>query len=103
MLDGCGRFGIFWRIFLPLSKPPFVVMGITAFLAYWNSYVWPILTITSPEKFVLQQYLATFRSERSTELGLLMAGSVLAAAPVIILFLIFQRQIIGNIKMAGLK
>lgn len=103
MLDGCGRFGIFVRIFLPLSKPPFVVMGITSFLAYWNSYVWPIMTITTPERFVVQQYLATFRSERSTELGLLMAGSVLAAAPVIILFLIFQRQIIGNIKMAGLK
>ncbi|MGO1507396.1 MAG: carbohydrate ABC transporter permease [Microbacteriaceae bacterium] len=103
MLDGCGRFAIFIRIFLPLSKPPFVVMGITAFLAYWNSYVWPIMTITSPERFVVQQYLATFRSERSTELGLLMAGSVLAAAPVVILFLIFQRQIIGNIKMAGLK
>lgn len=103
MLDGCGRFGIFIRIFLPLSKPPFVVMGITAFLGYWNSYVWPIMTITTPERFVVQQYLATFRSERSTELGLLMAGSLLAAAPVIILFLIFQRQIIGNIKMAGLK
>ena len=104
MLDGCGRFSIFWRIFLPLSKPPFVVMGITAFLAYWNSYVWPIMTITSPDKFVLQQYLAEFRTGRgSTELGLLMAGSVLAAAPVVILFLIFQRQIIGNIKMAGLK
>ncbi|GAA1540502.1 multiple sugar transport system permease protein [Microbacterium ginsengiterrae] len=103
MLDGCGRFAIFVRIFLPLSKPPFVVMGITSFLAYWNSYVWPIMTITSPERFVVQQYLATFRSERSTELGLLMAGSVLAAAPVVILFLIFQRQIIGNIKMAGLK
>ncbi|SDD39887.1 carbohydrate ABC transporter membrane protein 2, CUT1 family [Sanguibacter gelidistatuariae] len=102
-LDGCGRFGIFVRLFLPLSKPPFVVMGITAFLAYWNSYVWPILTITSPDRFVIQQYLATFRSERTTELGMLMAGSVLAAAPVVILFLIFQRQIIGNIKMAGLK
>lgn len=103
MLDGCGRFAIFVRLFLPLSKPPFIVMGITAFLAYWNSYVWPILTITSPERFVVQQYLATFRSERATELGLLMAGSVLAAAPVIIIFLIFQRQIIGNIKLAGLK
>lgn len=103
MLDGCGRFGIFVRVFLPLSKPPFVVMGITAFLAYWNSYVWPIMTITTPQRFVVQQYLATFRSERSSELGLLMAGSVLAAAPVVILFLIFQRQIIGNIKMAGLK
>ncbi len=103
MLDGCGRFKIFTHLFLPLSRPPFVVMGITAFLAYWNSYVWPIMTITTPERFVVQQYLATFRSERSTELGLLMAGSTLAAAPVIILFLIFQKQIIGNIKMAGLK
>jgi len=103
MLDGCGRFGIYVRLFLPLSKPPFVVMGISAFLAYWNSYVWPILTISTPDKYVVQQYLATFRSERSTELGLLMAGSALAAAPVIIIFLIFQRQIIGNIKMAGMK
>jgi len=102
-LDGCGRFQIFWRLFLPLSRPPFVVMGITAFLAYWNSYVWPILTITTPDRFVIQQYLATFRSERTTELGLLMAGSVLAAAPVVIIFLVFQRQIIGNIKLAGLK
>jgi len=103
MLDGCGRVRIFTKLFLPLSKPPFVVMGITAFLSYWNSYVWPILTITTPEQYVVQQYLATFRSERSTELGLLIAGSVLAAAPVVILFLIFQRQIIGNVKLAGLK
>lgn len=103
MIDGCGRWSIFIRLFLPLSKPPFVVMGITAFLAYWNSYVWPIMTITSRDKYVLQQYLAAFRSERQTELGLLMAGSALTAAPVVILFLIFQRQIIGNIKMSGLK
>lgn len=103
MLDGCGRIRTFTHLFLPLSRPPFVVMGITAFLAYWNAYVWPILTITTPELSVIQQYLATFRSERSSELGLLMAGSALAAAPVVILFLIFQRQIIGNIKMSGLK
>lgn len=103
MLDGCGRFQIFTRIFLPLSKPPFVVMGIGAFLGYWNSFVWPVMTMTSENKFVLQQFLATFRSERTTELGLLMAGSAMAALPVVIVFLIFQRQIIGNIKMAGLK
>lgn len=102
-LDGCGGFSIFVRLFIPLSKAPFVVMGITAFLAYWNSYVWPIMTIASPDKYVLQQYLANFRSERVSELGMLMAGSTLAAAPVIIMFLVFQRQIIGNIKMAGLK
>lgn len=103
MLDGCGRFQIYRHLFLPLSLPPFVVMGIGAFLGYWNSYVWPIMTITSENKFVLQQYLSNFRSERSTELGVLMAGSALSAAPVVILFLVFQRRIIGNIKMAGLK
>ena len=103
MIDGCGRFQIFVRLFLPLSKPPFVVVGITSFLVFWNAYVWPIMTITSPDLFQVQQYLATFRSERSSELAMLMAGSTLAAAPVIILFLIFQKQIIANIKMAGLK
>ena len=103
MLDGCGRLAIFFRLFLPLSKPPFVVVGITSFLVFWNAFVWPVMTITSPGMYQVQQYLATFRSERSSELALLMAGSTLAAAPVIILFLLFQRQLIANIKMAGLK
>lgn len=103
LLDGCSRWTIFLRLFLPLSKAPFTVMGITSFLLYWNAYVWPVMTITSPELFQMQQYLATFRSERTTELAMLMAGSTLAALPVLVLFLIFQRQIIGNIKMSGLK
>lgn len=103
MIDGCGPVQIFLRLFVPLSKPPFVVVGITSFLVFWNAYVWPIMTITSPDLYQVQQYLATFRSERSTELAKLMAGSALASAPVVTLFLIFQRQIIANIKMAGLK
>ncbi|MDN5558850.1 MAG: carbohydrate ABC transporter permease [Ruaniaceae bacterium] len=103
MLDGCSRFQIFTKLFVPLSKAPFVVVGVTSFMVYWNAYVWPVMTITSPELYQVQQYLATFRSERSTELSMLMAGSALAAAPVIILFIAFQKQIIGNIKMAGLK
>ncbi|PZF80872.1 carbohydrate ABC transporter permease [Jiangella anatolica] len=103
LLDGASRWQIYRHIFLPMSKPVFVVVGMTSFLAFWNSYVWPIMTITSPDLFQIQQYLATFRSERSTELGLLMAGSTLAALPVIVLFLIFQRFIIGGIKISGLK
>jgi multiple sugar transport system permease protein len=103
LLDGAGRWAIFRRIFVPMSKSVFVVVGMGSFLGFWNSYVWPIMTITSPRLFQVQQYLATFRSERSTELGLLMAGSFLAALPVIVLFLIFQRQIIGGIKIAGLQ
>jgi multiple sugar transport system permease protein len=102
-LDGASKWQIYRYVFLPMSKPVFVVVGMTSFLAFWNSYVWPIMTITSRDLFQIQQYLATFRSERSAELGMLMAGSTLAALPVLILFLIFQRHIIGGIKIAGLK
>ncbi|WP_084959238.1 carbohydrate ABC transporter permease [Thermoactinospora rubra] len=102
-LDGAGPWRIFTRIFVPLSKGAFVVVGATSFLAFWNAYVWPVLTITDPELFQVQQYLATFRSDRASEMGLLMAGSTLAALPVIVLFLIFQRQIIAGVRITGLK
>lgn len=102
-IDGAGRFRIFFSIFVPMSKPVFVVVGMTSFLAFWNSYVWPILTISSPNLFQIQQYLALFRAERGTELGLLMAGSALASAPVIILCLVLQRYIVEGIKISGIK
>lgn len=102
-LDGAGPWRIFRHIFVPLSRGAFVVVGATSFLAFWNAYVWPVLTITDPDLFQVQQYLATFRSERTSELALLMAGSTLTALPVIALFLIFQRQIIAGIRITGLK
>ena len=105
LLDGAGRWLIFTKIFLPMSKPVFVVVGITSFLAFWNSYVWPIMTITEPDSSLtqIQQYLATFRSERRVEYGMLLAGSTLAATPVIALFLVFQRYIISGIRISGIK
>ncbi|SED96596.1 carbohydrate ABC transporter permease [Ruania alba] len=105
LIDGAGRWKIFTHIFLPMSKPVFVVVGITSFLVFWNAYVWPILTITEPDSPLtqIQQYLATFRSERRVEYGLLLAGSTLAATPVIVLFLIFQRYIISGIRISGIK
>lgn len=103
MIDGAGRWRIYTHIFLPMSQPAFVVVGVISFMAYWNSYVWPVMTITSPKLFVIQQYLANFRLDRGPERALLMAGSFLAALPVIVLVMIFNKRIIGNIKIAGLK
>jgi multiple sugar transport system permease protein len=102
-IDGAGRFRIFLSIFVPLSRPVFVVVAMTSFLAFWNSYIWPVLTISSPNLVQIQQYLATFRAERASELGLLMAGSALAAAPVIILCLILQRYLVEGIRISGMK
>ncbi|MBB6636906.1 carbohydrate ABC transporter permease [Cohnella thailandensis] len=103
LIDGAGRFRIFTSIFVPMSFPVFVIVGIGAYLGYWNSFVWPTMTITNPDLFQIMQYLYNFRSERGSEMGLLMAGSALAAAPTLILFLIFQRYIIAGIKISGLK
>lgn len=105
LVDGASKWQVFTKIFLPMSKPVFVVVGITSFLAFWNAYVWPIMTITEPNSPLtqIQQYLAVFRSERTIEYGMLLAGSTLAALPALILFLIFQRYIISGIRISGIK
>lgn len=103
MIDGASRWRIFTTIFLPQSRAPFVVVGVASFLAFWNAYVWPILTIQNPDLFQIQQYLGNFRSERGNEWGLLMAGSLLSVLPLITLVLIFQRYIVNGVRISGLR
>jgi multiple sugar transport system permease protein len=102
-IDGASRWQIFLRIFLPQSAAPFVVMGITAYLAYWNAYVWPILTISDPNLTQIMQFLGNFRSDRGNDWGLLMAGSTLASLPTVALLLIFQRFIVNGVRLSGIK
>lgn len=105
LIDGCGRFSTFTRIFVPLSGPPFVIVGITAFLAYWNAYVWPTMTISDRNLFQIQQILVALRGTagRFSDMGMLMAGSMIAALPAILLFLVFQKHIIEGAKLSGVK
>jgi multiple sugar transport system permease protein len=104
LIDGANRWRIYTRIFLPMSLPPFVIVGIGSYLGYWNAFVWPTMTITNPDLFQIMQYVNNFRSYRASDgMGMLMAGSTLAALPTIILFLIFQKYIVANLKMSGLK
>jgi multiple sugar transport system permease protein len=103
MIDGANRWQIFVRVFLPQSTAPFAVMGIAAYLAYWNAYVWPILTITNPNLTQIMQFLGNFRSDRGNDWGMLMAGSTLASIPTILLLLIFQRFIVNGVRISGIK
>ena len=102
-IDGATRWQTFVRIFLPQSAAPFVVMGITAYLAYWNAYVWPILTINDPNLTQIMQFLGNFRSDRGNDWGMLMAGSTLASLPTILLLLVFQRFIVNGVRISGIK
>lgn len=103
LIDGANRFKIFTKIFLPMSLPPFVIIGIGAYLGYWNAFVWPVMTMTNEDWFQIGQYIFNFRSGRVAEMHLLMASTFLAALPTIILFLVFQKYIVANLKMSGLK
>lgn len=102
-IDGASRFKIYWYIFLPLSVPVFVLVGITSILGYWNSFIWPIMTISNEKLYQIMQLLAYFRSEQSNDWAMIMAGSTLAAIPVIILFFVFQRHLVEGIKISGIK
>lgn len=103
MIDGCTRFQNFLHIFLPNSGAVFVIVGIGAFLGYWNGYLWPVLTISNKNLYTVMQVMQFFKAERAAKDGLVMAGAVLTSLPPILLFLIFQRHIIQGIKIAGLK
>lgn len=102
-IDGAGRFKIYWYVFIPLSVPVFILVGITAFLAFWNALIWPIMVISDERLYQIMQFLAYYRSEESNEWGKILAGSTVAAIPVITLFFIFQKHLVEGIKISGIK
>lgn len=102
-IDGASYYQVYAKVFLPLSVPPFVIIGIGSFLGLWNSFVWPIMTISDPKLFQIMQLLAYFRNQYGTEIGMWLCGSTIAALPIIVLFLNFQKYIIEGLKIAGLK
>ncbi|WP_052737601.1 carbohydrate ABC transporter permease [Bacillus sp. SA1-12] len=102
-IDGLSYFGIFLRIMFPLAKPAIVTQGILGFLAGYNDFMGPLIYINTPEKFTLQLVLASFNGYYTSEWTLIMAGSVLALIPTILLFFFAQKQFIEGITMTGVK
>ena len=102
-IDGCSRFKILWKIVLPLSKSVIVTSAIFGFIGSWNSFMWPLIMTDSPELRVLQVGLSYFSQEASTQTSLLMAASTFSILPLVVLFLIAQKQIIASFASSGLK
>jgi multiple sugar transport system permease protein len=102
-LDGFSEFRIFWNIALPLVKPAVAALCIFTFLGNWNAYIWPLIVTRSEEMRTLPVGIAFFSSEAQSSFHLIMAAASLATIPVLIIFIIFQRQIIKGIVLTGLK
>jgi multiple sugar transport system permease protein len=102
-IDGASRFTIFWRIMLPMSVPALTALAIFTFILTWNDYLWPLVIATKKEMFTLTTGLASLQGNfaQATELGSLMARGVIAIAPLLVLFLIFQRNLIRGIAVSS--
>jgi multiple sugar transport system permease protein len=101
-VDGAGRFRTFFSVILPLAAPAVATLGVITFLAYWNDYLWPLVTCQGPG-CTLSPGLRNLQGTYSTQFGLLMAGAVLAAVPVLILYVFAQRWIVQSVTSSGIK
>ena len=103
IVDGANRWTIFWRIILPLLRAPLAALGIFTFIGQWNDFFRPLIMLNSPSNFTVPLMLNQFRGQYATQWTLVMAGSVIAVLPLLIVYILAQRHIIRGIAMTGLK
>jgi multiple sugar transport system permease protein len=104
-LDGAGTLATFVRVILPISGPAFATLGIFAFMASWNNFLWPLLIVSDRQYMTLPLALATLQGiyPGQTQWNLVMAGTVVSVVPMIVVFLLAQRWVIEGVTTSGLK
>lgn len=103
LIDGCSYFGIWWRIFLPLSKVGLATVGIFSFIEHWNEFFSPLVYLRSHDKFTLSMGLRFFIDDYVTQYHYLMAVSFVALLPCLAIFFFTQRYFIEGIALTGIK
>jgi multiple sugar transport system permease protein len=103
MIDGSTRIGVLFRVLLPLSRPAIATLGLFAFLFAWNDFLWPLVVLDDPNRFTIQLGLANFAGKYGTQWVQLMAGTVTATLPVLVLFLFVQRWIIRGLTVGAIN
>lgn len=101
-IDGASRFRIFWNIVVPLSRSPLAAVAIFVFIGAWNNFLWPFIATNDPALMTMPVGLQTVESAYGAQFAQDMAASVLASLPLVIVFLIFQKQIIKGVATTGL-
>lgn len=102
-LDGLNRWGIFWRVVLPLTKPALAAQVIFNFLGDWNSFLWPNLIARTREMYTLTVGLQTFKNEYYSFWNQVLAGSMFLTVPVILIYLVLNRWFIKGVTISGMK
>lgn len=102
-IDGAGEWRTFWKIVLPLSKPGMAALGIFTFMSVWNSFLWPIIVLNDSDLYTLPVGLKSLQDANLVSFKLLMSGAAIAAIPMIIVFILFQRHFVKGLTLGGVK
>lgn len=102
-MDGASEWRTYWTIVLPLAKPGLAALGIFTFMNVWNSFLWPIIVLNSAELYTLPVGLKTLQDANLASFKLLMSGAAVAAIPMIIVFILFQRYFVKGLTLGGVK
>jgi multiple sugar transport system permease protein len=102
-VDGASEWGIYLRVVLPQIGSALAALGILTFMFNWNSYLWPLIVLTSPENRTLPIILSWYTTQQNNQLNLSMAASVLVMTPVLLVFILLQKWIVQGFALSGLK
>lgn len=102
-IDGASEFRIFAKIIVPIAKPVLSVLTIFSFMWRWNDFLWPLLVINNPKLYTVQLAIANFSGQFSVDWNSLLAMAVVTMLPVLVIFLIFQKQFVRGMVISGMK
>ncbi|MCT4564964.1 MAG: carbohydrate ABC transporter permease [Maledivibacter sp.] len=102
-IDGSGEFAIFFKIVLPTMRPAIGALGIYNFMAQWGNFMWPLIILSTKDKYTLPVALSALEGLQRRDFGVIMFGSTIATIPIMIIFLIFQRQFISGMLGGSVK
>ncbi len=102
-IDGATDLQIYMQIYGPLCKPILATSGIFVFMAQWNAFLWPLVTLNSESNYTLTVGLSTLQDQQLMDYGLLMAGATLAAIPMVLVFLYFSKHLLEGMRSGAIK
>ncbi|WP_274649586.1 carbohydrate ABC transporter permease [Paenibacillus humicola] len=102
-IDGCSKFGQYWRVALPILRPALAFLAITTFMGTWEDYLWPLIVLNDSSKFTLMLALQQLKSVHTADYSMVMTGTLMATVPLIVMFLLVSRQFIAGIMEGAVK
>ena len=103
-VEGCGIFGILWKVYVPLARPTYIAYALVSVSTHWNNFLWPLIVTNSPDTRPLTVGLSIFAApENGVDISIISAATIMSVAPLLVAFLLFQRHFVQAFLRAGIK